>query len=199
MGLVFEHQEPVLCLSVHLRRDMDGAGVDLLALIQLRKLAPPFQGLCTDGGDVHEGLGAGGAVIRTVNLLPQGKITPISGGDAGILNLDAVQMGGKGGVAAVIGPVGVHHPQLRHCGIPVFLVPKILLQKQQVVFVHGQPHAVEQLDQGGLIHLQKAFHRGNRGRRLRLQGQRLRLFQGGLPGLHRVDDVMLHRCQVVVA
>ena len=35
VGLVFEHQQPVLRLTVDRGGDVDGAGVDLLALVEL--------------------------------------------------------------------------------------------------------------------------------------------------------------------
>ena len=53
VGLIFEHQQPVLGLAVHRGGDVDGAGIDLLTLVQFRQQAPLFQDLRADGGNVH--------------------------------------------------------------------------------------------------------------------------------------------------
>ena len=72
MGLVFEHEQPVLGFAVHLSGDMDGAGVDLLTLVQLGEQAPLFQHLCADGGDIHQGLGTLGGFFLPIYLHPGG-------------------------------------------------------------------------------------------------------------------------------
>ena len=72
MSLVFEHQKPGLRFAVHLSLHPDGTGVDLLALVQFREQAPLFQRLGTDGGNVHQGLGASCGFFRTVDLFPGG-------------------------------------------------------------------------------------------------------------------------------
>src|SRR5699024_8055766 len=107
VGLVLEHEEPVLGGAVHLGGDVDGAGVDLLALVQLGEHGPLFQGLGADGGDVHQGLGPLGGLLGAVDLLPGGQIPLIGGLHRRVADLDLVQVGGEGGVAAVVGPVGV--------------------------------------------------------------------------------------------
>ena len=43
VGLVLEQQQPVLRLAVHIALDLDGAGVDLLALVQVLQDAALFQ------------------------------------------------------------------------------------------------------------------------------------------------------------
>ena len=198
VGLVFKHEQPVLLLSVHLRRDMDGTGVDLLALVQLGEQAPLFQHLCADGGDVHEGLGTGGGLLLSIDLHPGGKVALIGSFDGGVVDPDLVQMGGEGGVAAVIGPVGVHHPHLGDGGVPLLLVPEVGLEEFQVVQIHGQPQPVQQGGQTGLVHGGKA------GYRVHVVGdgvfphQGLRLLQRGLPAFHRVDEEGLDFVQILL-
>ena len=46
VGLVLEHEQPVLLLAVYIHGNVDRAGVDLLALIQVGQFAALFQHLC---------------------------------------------------------------------------------------------------------------------------------------------------------
>ena len=188
VGLVFEHEEPVLGPAVHHRRDVDGAGVDLLALVQFREEAPLFQGLGGDGGDVHKGLGAVLGPIA-VDLAAQLQVVVIGGFDLGVLNLSAVDVGGEGGVAAVVGPVGVHHPDLRDGRVPLFRVPEVGLEELQVVQVHGQAQTFQQGGQGRLVHGREAGDSFDMVRDRVFLHQGAGLVQGGLPALHRVDEV----------
>ena len=199
VGLVFKHQQPVLLFSVHLGGDVDGAGVDLLALVQLGELAPLLQGLGPDGGQVHEGLGPLGGLLRSIDLHPGGQILLIGRLDVQVVDVDAVQVGGEGGVAAVVGPVGVHHPHLGDGGVPLLLVPEVGLEELQVVQIHGQPQGVQQVLEPRLIQAGKSLHHGHRvgGLVLLLQGGGL--VHGGLPALHRVNEVPADLVQIALA
>ena len=85
VGLVFEQQQPGLLLPVRLHLHLHGAGVDLLALVQLVELARGLQVLHCDGGDVHEADGLGSiqrpphVQIPVKGLLQQGvlKVHPV--------------------------------------------------------------------------------------------------------------------------
>ena len=101
-------------------------------------------------------------------------------------------------MAAVIGPVGVHHPHLGEGGVPLLLVLKIGLEEGQVGQIHGQAVLVEQGLQARLIQGGETFqHRHVSGLGILLD-QSLRLVQGGLPALHRVDEITLGAGQVVL-
>ena len=132
VSLVFEHQQPVLGFPVHHGGDVDGTGVDLLALVQLGEEAPLFQGLGRDGGDVHQGFGTVLGLLA-VDLASQLQIVIVGVFDLRVLDLSAVDVGGEGGVAAVVGPVGVHHPDFRDGGVPLLRVPEIALEECQIV------------------------------------------------------------------
>ena len=127
VGLIFEHQQPVLGLAVHRGGDMDGAGIDLLTLVQLRQQAPLFQDLRADGGNVHQGLGPGGSLLSAVDLHPCGQVPLVGGLNGRVMDLHLVDVGGEGGVAAVVGPVGVYHPDLGDGGVPTLVIPEIAL------------------------------------------------------------------------
>ena len=191
VGLVFEHQQPVLVFSVDCGRDVDGAGVDFLALVQLRELALLFQELGADGGNVHQGLRPLSGLFLSVNRHPGSQVLVISLLHRLVVDGGLVQMGGEGGVPAVIGPVGIHHPDLRNGGIPVLLVPEIGLEEFQIVQVHGKAQFFQQSGKGRLVHGNKALHSGDGLGDGIINGQGLRQGQRGLPALHRVDDVLL--------
>ena len=131
--LVFEHQQPVLLLAVHLGGNVDRAGVDLLALVELGEKAAFLERLGADGRDVHERLGALGGLLEAVDLLARGEVAVIRILDGGILDADLVQMRRERRVAAVIGPVGVDDAHLGHGGVAVLFVAEIGLQGLEVV------------------------------------------------------------------
>ena len=177
---------------------MDGAGVDLLALIQLGEQAPLFQDFCADGGDVHEGLRTGCRLLLAVDLYPGGQIPLVGGLHVGVVDLNFVQVGGESGVAAVVGPVGVHHPDLSDGGVPLFLVPEVGLQEFQIVDVHCQPQLVQQGGQGRFVHGGEAGHRIHMVGDGVLPRKGFRLVHGGLPALHRVDEVLFDLLPVLL-
>ena len=144
VGLVLEHQQPVLVLPVDGGRHMDGAGVDFLALVQLRELALLFQVLGADGGNVHQSLGPGSSLLLTVDRHTGSQIFLIGSLNSGVMDDDVVQMCGKGGVAAVVGPISVHHPNFRNGGVPLLLVPEVCLKEFQIIQVHGKAQFFQQ-------------------------------------------------------
>ena len=133
MCFVLEHQQPVLLLAVHLGGNVDRAGVDLLALVELGEKAAFLERLGADGRDVHERLGALGGLLEAVDLLARGEVAVIRILDGGILDADLVQMRRERRVAAVIGPVGVDDAHLGHGGVAVLFVAEIGLQGLEVV------------------------------------------------------------------
>ena len=101
-------------------------------------------------------------------------------------------------MAAVVGPVGVHHPDLGDGGVSVLLIPEIILQEFQIVQVHGKTQLVQQRSKTGIVQGGEAFHgcHGGGGGILRLQS--LGQLQGGLPALHSVDHILFDGCHLLV-
>ena len=196
MGLVLEHEEPVLFCPVHSGGDTDGAGVDLLALVQVGKQPPLFEDLCADGGDVHERLGAAGGLLRAVDLLPGREVLLIDPSHLAVQNLHGVDVGGEGGVPAVVGPVGVHQPQLSDGGVPALLVAEIVLHEPEVSQIHGETILIQHIPEGRLVHGNKALNGLYRGRRGVILGQGLGLAEARLTALHGVDEVALNLFEV---
>ena len=186
VGFVLKQQQPGLGHAVHGHVHLDGAGVDFLGLVQLVKLSVCPQVLDSDGSQIHQadGLvlpaqsGAGGDVLL-IGLFQQG-----------VFKADAVDDGSEGGVAAVIGPVGVDHADLGDGGVPV-LGDEIGLAEGDIVQVHGKAVVCDEVRQTLPVQLgeavQSCHFRGN----LIGNGQSGGNFQRSLPALHGVDDVLL--------
>ena len=189
MGLVLEHEQPVLLLAVHVHGDVDGAGVDLLALVQVGQLAALFQHLGAQRAHVHQGLGALGGLLLAVDLHPAGEIGLIGLLHLGVVDVHRVDVGAEGGVAAVVRPVGVHQTQLGDGGVALLLVPEISLEEFQVIDVHGKAVLAQHGGKTVLVLVPEAVQRGDGGGDVIALRQRLRLVHGGLPGLHGVDEV----------
>ena len=137
MGLVLEEHQPLLggrgsahIAVVYLHRHHHGAGVDLIGLFHVLQLSFLFQLPHGHQRQIHQ---ADELIPGTlsVDLLPGVQIAAVSGLDGGTIvpfpELHLRQLRGKGGMAAVVGPIGVQHPDLRHSGIALLVLPEILL------------------------------------------------------------------------
>ena len=157
---------------------------------------PLFQHLGADGGDVHEGLWPLGGFLRPMDLLPGGQIPVIGGLDRRIVDLHVVQMGGEGGVAAVVGPVGVHHPDLRQGGVPALRVPEVCLEERQVLQVHGETQPRQQGPQARPVQGSEALTVSTSAGTAVSAASRSGGVQRRLPALHGVEDIPLHRVHI---
>ncbi len=186
VGLVLKEVEPVLLLAVDVDLALDGAGVDLLGLVEVLEDALGLEVLGADGAHVHKADG----LLVAAELVAHGLVAGKGVLDARVAREDVVQARAEGGVAAVVGPVGVDHLDLgdgRHAA----LAGEVLLAELDVGEVHGQAafgdkgpellfaereEVLEDLDRFGL---------GDLG------GERLARLEAGLAGLDRVDHVVL--------
>ena len=193
VGFILEQQQPGLSLPVHCHIHFHGAGVDLLGLVQLGKLSGGFQILGGDGGKIHEADG----LLLPVKLLSHRQVLVIGLLQQRIGKGHAVNHRTEGGVAAVVGPVGVDHPDLGNGGVPV-LAAEIFLAESDVIQVHGKAVFGNEVRQFLPGKSGKALQGGNGSGNGILGSQCLRLFQRGLPGLHRVNDIFLYRGQFPV-
>ncbi len=187
VGLVLEEEEPGLFLAVHVAGDPDRAGVDLVRFVEVLQETPRLEVLGPDGREIHQAhrLAAAG-----VERLAQPQV-PLEGlGGLLVLKLDLVEDGAEGGVAAVVAPIGVEHPDLGEGGLAA-LGLEIVLAEGEVGVVHREalllPEAVEARGiEGG-----KALQYLDRGGGGVLDGEACGLFEPGDPGLDRVDHVLL--------
>ena len=106
--LVLEEEQPVLVLAVHVNLDLDGTGVDLLALVETREGPPLLEILRTDGAHVHEADGflVAPKLVTHVQVCIEGGLHDL------VIDLDVGEFGTEGRVTTMIGPVGIDHLHL---------------------------------------------------------------------------------------
>ena len=186
VGLVLEQEQPVLVLAVDVALDLDGAGVDLLRLVQILQDALLLQFLGTNGGKVHHAAG----LVLAAQLGAHGHVAVKGLLHHSVIDLHIVQNGAKGGVTAVIGPVGVDHLDLGDGGVAL-LGAEVLLAELDVPQIHGQTLFLDELGKTCLIQLVEALQHchGSGHGVLHLQG--LFGLQRSLAGFHGVDDILL--------
>ena len=189
VGLVLEHEQPVLVVAVHERLDLDGAGVDLLGLIDILQIAALFEHLGGDGTHVHQRDRALCGLLLAVDLDARGHVAVEGVLNHLVLELYVVDLGEEGGVAAVVGPVGVDHADLGDGRVALFGVAEVGLEELEVVEIHRQTHVVQHVGEGSLIHVREADNacHARRDGVLYLEGRGL--VHGSLTGVDRVDEV----------
>ena len=190
VGLVLEQQQPGLGSAVHVHLQLHRASVDLRRFVHVLQDALLLQIAGGHGGHVHHIYG-----LCAAGLLAGGQIAFPGRGRVGVQQLDAIDGGVEGGMAAVIGPVGVQHSQLGHAGVPL-LTGEIVAAAAQVGQVHGQTVFADVGGQLGVVRFAESFKQGHvRGLRVD-RGQSVELFQLGLTALHRVDEVLFDGLQL---
>ena len=135
--LVFEHHQPLfLGLSIDGYGHDDRSGIDLLGNFQVIKFAGISQLTHTDEGDVHQR----DRLVVPTQLLASGEVSLPSALNAvgALAEGDVVDFREKGGVAAVVGPVGVEHPDFRQARVALFLMVEIVLTEGHVLRRHGE-------------------------------------------------------------
>ena len=185
VGLVLEQEQPVLVLAADIALDLDGAGVDLLRLVQILQDTLLLQFLGTNGGKVHHAAG----LVLAAQLGAHRHVAVKGLLHHGVVDLHIVQNGAKGGVAAVIGPVGVDHLDLGNGGVAL-LGAEVLLTELDVPQIHGQTLFLDELGKASLVQLVEALQHchGSGHGVIHLQG--LFGLQRSLAGFHRVDDIL---------
>ena len=151
VGLVLKQEQPVLVLAVDIDLHLDGAGVDLLGLVDIGHDAGLLKVLGADGAHVHEadGLGVAAEFVAHLHVAVEGLL------HHGVVDRHVVQDGAEGGVAAVVGPVGVDHADLGDGGVAV-LIAEVLLAEGDVRLVHGKAAIGDKGGKAGLVELAEA-------------------------------------------
>ena len=140
VGLVLEHEQPVLIVAVHERLDLDRAGVDLLGFVDIFEVAALLEHLGTCGRNVHQCNRTLCGLFLAVDLDARRKIAVKRILHHRIVDSDTVDLGQEGGVAAVVGPVGIHHADLGDGRVALFLIAEVGLQELEVVQIHRKAH-----------------------------------------------------------
>ncbi len=150
--LVLKEEQPVLVGAIHIDSHLDGAGVDLLRLVQASELAGLLEILGADGTHVHQadGLLVAAQLVAHLEIAVKGLL------HGGVIDRDVGEHGAKGGVAAVVRPVGVDHADLGD-GRVALLAAEVLLAKGDVGLVHGKAALGDNVGEAGGIELTEAL------------------------------------------
>ena len=191
VGLVLEHEEPVLILPVHIHRDADAARIDLLRFVEIVELSLRTQRLHADDSDVHQCHIALLAVpIEQLAVIHVGLIgLKNRHGKEAVFDIHGVDCRGKRRVTAVIRPVGVDDTQLRDRRGTVLRIAEILLHKCEIFLAHRKTVLLVkafELTARELIELRENLHvhrQHNARLKCRRRGKR------GLAALHFIDQI----------
>ena len=166
-------------------RDDDGGGVDFLGDFEVVELAGFLQLAHADEGDVHQGDRLVLAAERDAGFLI--ALPGALDGPGVFAEGDCVDLGEECGVAAVVGPVSVEHPQLGEARVALFLVAEIGLAEGHVLGGHRE---AEVRAQGGGVVGREAGEDGDVGwgSGFVATGDRR---HGDFVGIDRVDDEIL--------
>ena len=194
VGLVFEVHQPFLGLAVHLYGHHNAAGVDFVAHLLVFQQTCFAQTFGSEGAEVHQThifVGTSFVLLFMVGqillecLFQQWAV-------CSFVKLNPLQLGGEGGVAAVVAPVGVQHTYLGHTWVAVLLVVEIALYMLEVGKGHGQPQRVIQLLQLWLGHRSEAVEYCHIGRLVVVLFQGLGFGSVAHAAVNGVDAVLHH-------
>ena len=143
MGLVLEHEQPVLVVAVHECLHLNGAGVDLLGLVDILQVAALFEHLSRNRTHVHQRYRTLGGLFLAVDLHAGGHVAVKCILHHLILELHIVDLGEEGGVAAVVRPVSIDHADLGDGRVALLGVAEVGLQELEVVKIHRKTHVVQ--------------------------------------------------------
>ena len=202
--LVFEEHKPLLGLGLsvarHRNRYNNGAGVDLVGHLHVRKLAFRAKLLHREKGNVHE---ADEFVVAALieNLALRLVCVKCSLDRLAVItlvNLHIRKLGLERSVAAVIRPVRIQHANLRHGRVALLLAAEVLLDEQKVAERHGEVQGIVQILEGFFVHVAKSVKNLNIFRHRKLGNQRLRFRLVGLSGVHGVYAVSADSGELLV-
>ena len=192
--LVLEHDQPGLFPAVHVRGDDDGARVDLVGRVQVVELADLPKRLRAQGRHVHQGhvlfalavhvpAGVDVQLVRRADRL----------GQFAALKFKIVNRSQEGGVAAVIGPIGVDGAQLRDGRVALLGVAEVIAAEAQILRAHRHAHGLHHVGKRLVAHGGEAFDDGHIRRDVGVHRQGFGLVHAGAARLNRVDEVRGNR------
>ena len=147
VGLVLKVHQPLFFHPVHFYGDHNTAGIDLLRLFLVLQLSFLFQSAHGHQRQIHQAdklvLSPPEDLAVVMEILPVGvfhglAVIPFPKGNFR-------KLCGKSSVTAVIRPVGIQHPDLRHRGVSLFLPPEIILNMEKIFECHGKSKRIVEL------------------------------------------------------
>ena len=153
MSLVLEEIQPILFLAVYVNFDLDGAGVDLLGLVEIFEDTLGLEVACADRAQIHEadGLVIAAQLVAQLHVAVKGSLR------LGVVDSDVFKHRVEGGMAAVVRPVGIHHLDLGDGGAALLLIAEVSPEERDIRQVHSKPALVDKGLQARGIELVKAL------------------------------------------
>ena len=102
-----------------------------------------------------------------------------------------VDRGQKGGMAAVIRPIGINHADFGQSGVPAFFL-EVGLTERNIIQVHCQSVLPDECLQLLPVPSDKAIQCGHGRRNFIVAHKGFGLFKGCFPGLHRVRNIFFN-------
>ena len=195
MGFIFKENKPFLgnrAVSViHFHRDDDGAGVDFIGLLHILEFSFFFQLAHTHESQIHQ---ADKLVLSSLENIFPGIQVALIGAFYGcpvvaFPEFHILQLRGKSGVTAMIGPIRIEDTYLRHGGISVFVVHIVILNMLEIPEGHSKPQGIIKFSEFFLLQVPEAVKNLHILRLLKICFQCFRLNHIRFPGIHRVDTV----------
>ena len=194
VGLILEHEDPVGFLAVNVRLDLDGAGVDLLALIEILQNAALLEDPRAHRCQIHQRQG----LVLTSELCAVGKVLVIGAANVIGRDIDVFDIRQEGRMTAVIAPVGVDHADLGDGGVALLGITEVILTELDVVIVHRQTEFLDEGIQTRFVQADKALQRLHGGGDVVVRVKGIVGVQRRLAGLHGVDEILLDRLELLI-
>ena len=194
VGLILELNEPFLGFAVDRYGDLDRAGVNLVALVEVGDHALFLEGLHAHESHIHQRHDAVG--VLAVNLVA-GRVVFLESvlddrAESRLFDLDLAESCEEGGVAAVVRPVGVDYPELGNARVAVLLVAEVVAAEFEVVERHGKAHRAVVLSHLVVVPADEALNALNVVGNGSFHVERLGLVEGSQTALNGVDKVILY-------
>ncbi len=194
MSLVLEHEDPVLELTVNIDLDLNGAGIDLLALIEIGHKTVGFELLCSDSTEIHEG----DRLVSPAELLADIDIHFVCILDIRSGNIDIFNIGKERGMAAVIRPIGIYHSDLCDSGVALFGIAEIVLTEFDVIEIHSETELFDKGVEPCIIEVYEALKLLDRCWDVVICIEGLNGFERSLAALYGVDDISLKLSELFI-
>ena len=190
VGFVLKEQQPILVTAVNIDLYLNSAGVYFLGFVELVELAVSLEIFHRHGGDIHKAYG-----LCAPELTPDCHVFVIGALEQLILEYRAVDMGEERGVAAVIRPIGVYHPDFGHSRVTALRF-EIILTEFDIVRIHGEAVAAHKIREAVDVKRGEAVKGRNAGGDIILYLQCIGLLEACFTGFNGVDDIFLYRLKL---
>ena len=158
---VLELKQPLLRLSVHIDVDENAAGVVFLTLLLVVEQSFLLQVTGADGRHVHQADRLAGTPQLFTHAAVEGQRLLHLALHERLVHGNLLQYGRKGGMAAMVAPIGIQYPELRFGRVSSFAA-EIGHYLTQVVGIHCQTVGLAVRGECRLAHPGKALQHGYR-------------------------------------